>query len=97
MYTFSVFNDLMGALIIFFIIDSLRPKKHQTIHRNRIDDYIKYLDEHDGSIYVPVCSNIFKMENIPPDLLFSMIHPLPTCPADELALILNHTRNFIFD
>ncbi|CAF3472779.1 unnamed protein product, partial [Rotaria socialis] len=34
------------------------------------------------------------MENIPPDLLFSMIHPLPTCPADELALILNHTRNF---
>ncbi|CAF3665415.1 unnamed protein product [Rotaria socialis] len=86
-----------GSLDYFIIIDSLIPKKHQTIHRNRIDDYIKYLDEHDSSIYVPVCSNIFKMENIPPDLLFSMIHPLPTCPADELALILNHTRNFIFD
>ncbi|CAF3453929.1 unnamed protein product [Rotaria socialis] len=82
-----------GSLDYYFIIDSLRPKKHQTIHRNRIHDYIKYLDEHDSSIYVPVCSNIFKMENIPPDLLFSMIHPLSTCPADELALILNHTRN----
>ncbi|CAF2149878.1 unnamed protein product [Rotaria magnacalcarata] len=68
----------------FFVIDSLKPTKHKAIHRNCVNDYIKFLDDEGSSLYVPVCCTIFKMENTPTDLMFSLIHPLPSCLADEI-------------
>jgi hypothetical protein len=36
----------------FFVIDSLKPTKHKAIHRNCVDDYIKFLDDEGSSIYI---------------------------------------------
>ncbi|CAF4342879.1 unnamed protein product, partial [Rotaria magnacalcarata] len=44
----------------FFLINSLTYDKHKKIQRNRINDYIDYLHEHDSCVYVPVCANIIK-------------------------------------
>ncbi|CAF3963484.1 unnamed protein product [Rotaria sp. Silwood1] len=80
----------------FFIIDSLTPGIHKTIPRHRINDYIKYLHECDSSIYVPLRGDIFKIETISYESLLSLIHPLPTCVADELVLTVDESTNFIF-
>lgn len=78
----------------FFIIDSLRPHRHHTIERNAIKNYIKYLEEKHSSIYVPVCTDILNQQTISPDLLLSLIHPLPICLADEIILDVNCSINF---
>ncbi|CAF4440570.1 unnamed protein product, partial [Rotaria sp. Silwood2] len=80
----------------FFIIDSLTPNIHKTIPRHRINDYFKYLYECDSSIYVLLRGDMLKMETISYESLLSSIHPLPTCVADELALTVNESTNFIF-
>ncbi|CAF2046319.1 unnamed protein product [Rotaria magnacalcarata] len=80
----------------FFLINSLTYDKHKKIQRNRINDYIDYLHEHDSCAYVPVCANIIKMEIIPSDLIDALIHPLPTCLADTMIFTHSHIENFIF-
>ena len=81
----------------FFIIDSLRPNRHETIKRNLIHEYIKYLHKHNNSVYIPVCIDILQTEIIPSDLISSLIHPLPICEADRIVLTVNDATNFIFN
>ncbi|CAF4197391.1 unnamed protein product, partial [Adineta steineri] len=80
----------------FFIIDSLSPNMHKTIPRNRILDYIEYLSKNDGLIYIPVSAHLLQMHSIPSDLLHSVLHPLPTCDADQVVFTVNERTNFTF-
>ncbi|CAF0877342.1 unnamed protein product [Adineta steineri] len=80
----------------FFIIDSFSPNMHETIPRNRILDYIEYLRKNDGLIYIPVSAHLLQMHSIPSDLLHSVLHPLPTCDADQVVFTVNERTNFTF-
>lgn len=86
-----------GTPNYFFIIDSLKPSLHQTIKQEEIRQYINYIHEYNGSIYIPVSACILQMETICSEVLYSAMRPLPISEADKITFKLNEDRAFCFN